>query len=211
MYDQEADSNREATFKLARDTKNPTAFEKERHLGTYRTTQSMAFAPPPEVHFVAEHQALAKCSCPMVGNRETRKGLPNALSVHTLCKRVLQHTCLGSCMKWSRSHCIFVHCSSTSQNMPESPLSKTRFTGELQLLRHTGVLQWPPQASYHCLLETLVQTHVFLQLWSCSCVLAAVFLQLSKLWQSYKAQFLRGDPDSKVLPMHKCCYWACQL
>ena len=49
MYDKEADDNKEATFKLARDTKNPTAFEKERHLGTYRTTQSMAFAPPPEV------------------------------------------------------------------------------------------------------------------------------------------------------------------
>ena len=49
VYDKEADDNKEATFKLARDTKNPTAFEKERHLGTYRTTQSMAFAPPPEV------------------------------------------------------------------------------------------------------------------------------------------------------------------
>ncbi|KAL3141719.1 hypothetical protein ABBQ32_004402 [Trebouxia sp. C0010 RCD-2024] len=50
VYDKEADDNKEATFKLARDTKNPTAFEKERHLGTYRTTQSMAFAPPPEFH-----------------------------------------------------------------------------------------------------------------------------------------------------------------
>ena len=49
VYDKDADANKEATFKLARDTKNPTAFEKERHLGTYRTTQSMAFAPPPEV------------------------------------------------------------------------------------------------------------------------------------------------------------------
>ncbi len=49
VFDKDTDTNKVATFKLARDTKNPTAFEKERHLGTYRTTQSMAFAPPPEV------------------------------------------------------------------------------------------------------------------------------------------------------------------
>jgi len=49
VFDKDTDTNKEATFKLARDTKNPTAFEKERHLGTYRTTQSMAVAPPPEV------------------------------------------------------------------------------------------------------------------------------------------------------------------
>ncbi len=49
VFDKDTDTNKEATFKLARDTKNPTAFEKERHLGTYRTTQSMAFAPPSEV------------------------------------------------------------------------------------------------------------------------------------------------------------------
>ncbi len=50
VFDKDTDTNKEATFKLPRDTKNPTAFEKERHLGTYRTTQSMAYAPPPEVH-----------------------------------------------------------------------------------------------------------------------------------------------------------------
>lgn len=56
MFDKDEDVNREATLKLARDTKNPTAFEKERHLGTYRTTQSMAYAPPPEVCMPATNQ-----------------------------------------------------------------------------------------------------------------------------------------------------------
>lgn len=64
MYDKEADDNKEATFKLARDTKNPTAFEKERHLGTYRTTQSMAFAPPPEVPLLMPTTCLQSYSCP---------------------------------------------------------------------------------------------------------------------------------------------------
>lgn len=49
VYDNDEDVDREATLKLPRDTKNPTAFDKERQLGTYRTTQSMAFTPPPEV------------------------------------------------------------------------------------------------------------------------------------------------------------------
>ena len=49
VFDKDEDVDKKATLKLARDTKNPTAFEKERDLGTYRTTQSMAFAPPPEV------------------------------------------------------------------------------------------------------------------------------------------------------------------
>ena len=49
VYDNDEDVDREATLRLPRDTKNPTAFDKERQLGSYRTTQSMAFTPPPEV------------------------------------------------------------------------------------------------------------------------------------------------------------------
>ena len=63
VYDKDADANKEATFKLARDTKNPTAFEKERHLGTYRTTQSMAFAPPPEVKYCAYSNRPHSLTC----------------------------------------------------------------------------------------------------------------------------------------------------
>ena len=54
VFDKDEDVDKKATLKLARDTKNPTAFEKERNLGTYRTTQSMAFAPPPEVCHAVE-------------------------------------------------------------------------------------------------------------------------------------------------------------
>lgn len=49
VFDKDEDMDKKATLKLARDTKNPTAFDKDRNLGTYRTTQSMAYAPPPEV------------------------------------------------------------------------------------------------------------------------------------------------------------------
>lgn len=40
--------------------------------------------------------------------------------------------------------------------MLESPLSKTHFTDEQQLLRHMAVLQWLPQASRHYSIGAIV-------------------------------------------------------
>lgn len=59
VYDNDEDVDKEATLRLPRDTKNPTAFDKERRLGSYRTTQSMAFTPPPEVR----HKRLCMQCC----------------------------------------------------------------------------------------------------------------------------------------------------